>query len=58
MTKFDKEIGEEVEYQEITIEDASKLPNLLGAIVPQMLKIDGEYKVTIGGTKTWFVLSK
>lgn len=39
----------------ITLADAKRLPNMLGVIVPLMLKAHGYYTATIGGRKTLYV---
>lgn len=41
----------------LTLADAKRLPNMLGRIVPQMLKTHGFYTATVGEKKTLYVLA-
>lgn len=47
----------EVEKREMTIDEIRALPNMLGAIASAVVAQTGEYKCTIGGVKTWIVLT-
>ena len=39
------------------IEEAKRLPGLLGRIAPAMLAEHGEYRAIVGGVRTWCFLA-
>ena len=41
---------------EVTVEDAKRLPNMLGRIAPAMLRAHGYYTATVGGVKTLYTV--
>jgi hypothetical protein len=52
MTKLtDKIRAEADEVREMTVAEAAKLPNMLGALASGMLKAQGWYSYTQGGRK-------
>ena len=56
MTAYDKEIGQEVTKREMTMNEIKALPGLIGVMASQHVVINGEYKCSISGVKTWIVL--
>ena len=46
----------ELNKKEMTMSEIKALPNMLGIIASVKCAVDGEYKCTIDGVKTWIVL--
>lgn len=41
----------------LTLDEARRLPDMLGRIAPHMLKAHGRYTATVGGLKTLYLLA-
>ena len=56
MKAYDNGIKETVEKKAMTMDEIKALPGLIGVLASQHVAINGEYKCSIGGVKTWIVL--
>ena len=49
-------IASDAEVMTVTLEEAKRLPNMLGVMASASLKLKGEYTCTVDGQKVHFLL--